>query len=140
MREKSFHPLGFWEECCRCKSQMWLPNSLYDAARSARGKISFFCAYGHSQVYVEGEPEEAKLRRERDRLAQQIAQRDEEISGLRKSWNEAEKRAVTKHRKIISMTKRAKAGVCPCCNRTFIALQRHMNAKHPAFKAEEIAA
>lgn len=28
---------------------------------------------------------------------------------------------------------RVKNGVCPCCNRTFVNLQRHMHTKHPSY-------
>lgn len=31
-------------------------------------------------------------------------------------------------------------GVCPCCNRTFSDLQRHMASKHKGFAAEEVTA
>lgn len=37
------------------------------------------------------------------------------------------------------LRKRASAGVCPCCNRTFSQLARHMQTKHPTFIAQEIA-
>jgi hypothetical protein len=31
------------------------------------------------------------------------------------------------------MANRIKHGVCPCCNRTFLNLQRHMTTQHPSF-------
>lgn len=31
---------------------------------------------------------------------------------------------------------RAAAGVCPCCNRTFEQLGRHMTTKHPEYVKE----
>jgi hypothetical protein len=31
---------------------------------------------------------------------------------------------------------RAKAGFCPCCNRSFSQLERHMASKHPNFSPE----
>jgi hypothetical protein len=34
------------------------------------------------------------------------------------------------------MRKRIQSGVCPCCNRTFENLGRHMKSKHPAFDYE----
>lgn len=34
---------------------------------------------------------------------------------------------------ITKMKKRASAGVCPCCNRTFQQLARHMRLRHPNF-------
>lgn len=33
---------------------------------------------------------------------------------------------------------RAAHGVCPCCNRTFQQLARHMSAKHPDFKTADV--
>lgn len=30
---------------------------------------------------------------------------------------------------------RIKNGVCPCCQRSFVALARHMKAKHPEYTA-----
>lgn len=36
---------------------------------------------------------------------------------------------------------RIRHGVCPCCNRSFADLHKHMNSKHPGFsKSEEIPA
>lgn len=45
----------------------------------------------------------------------------------------AEKAVVTR------MRRRAAAGVCQCCKRTFQDLARHMQSKHPAYAAEEKA-
>lgn len=39
-------------------------------------------------------------------------------------------RAVLEKKRI---EKRAKAALCPCCNRSFIALRRHLATKHPEF-------
>ena len=39
-----------------------------------------------------------------------------------------EAKAISAKRRI---EKRIHAGVCPCCNRSFPNLQRHMAAKHP---------
>ena len=34
---------------------------------------------------------------------------------------------------VTRQKKRAAAGVCPCCNRTFKQLARHMERKHPNY-------
>ncbi len=34
---------------------------------------------------------------------------------------------------VTKMKKRAANGVCPCCNRHFVNLQRHMDGQHPDF-------
>jgi hypothetical protein len=124
--------------CCKCKCEMWIPDALYEAAQSARGVISFYCAYGHAQVFAVGETEETKLRRERDRirrerdrLKQREAMLEEEARLARERADKAE--AATKRLK-----KKAAVGNCPCCKRTFTNMARHMQTKHPEFRAEAV--
>lgn len=117
-----------WNTCFKCKTQMWVPEALNEAALRKRGPsgIQFFCAYGHEQHYVEGETEEAKLRRERDRLQQRLACKDDEIRNLDKRLSAA--------RGVVTRIKnRVGHGVCPCCNRSFGNLASHMKTKHPDF-------
>lgn len=127
-----------WSTCCNCKSQMWIPDALEEAARAQRGPngIRFYCAYGHPQHYVIGETEEDKLRRERDRLAQRIAEKQDEINRQRE-MREATERQLSATRGVVTRIKnRVGHGVCPCCNRTFGDLSRHMATKHPTYAAE----
>ena len=39
---------------------------------------------------------------------------------------------------VTRLKKRAIAGVCPCCNRTFQQLAAHMAHKHPDYKQPEV--
>ena len=66
--------------CYRCKCEFTIPNALYTAAR-ASDKIGFWCPYGHEQHFPSAEAisEYEKIRRERDRLAQRLAQKDDDI-------------------------------------------------------------
>ena len=132
-------PTGkFVGPCYQCRAEVWLPQELYDAAMHGRSKISFYCPYGHSQVFCEGESEESKLRRERDMLKQQMAQRDDVISKQSRELF-AERELVNNlkaQRKVAA--KRAKAGTCPCCHRTFRQMALHMRNKHPEFLATEV--
>lgn len=120
-----------WNTCYKCKSQMWIPDALNDSALRKRGGdgIWFYCAYGHGQHYTEGETEEQKLRRERDRLNQRLAEKEDEIKSL-----EGRRRAAVGQ--VTKIKNRVGHGVCPCCNRTFENLARHMTSQHPAFAAE----
>lgn len=43
---------------------------------------------------------------------------------------------VERLRKALEIKKRVGNGVCPCCNRTFENLSRHMSCKHPEYKTE----
>lgn len=122
--------------CCTCKCEMWIPDALYEAADRGRGKIGFHCAYGHSNVFAVGESEETKLRRERDRLAQRIAERDDEIARQRQLREETERRLSATKGVVTQIKNRVGHGVCPCCNRTFGDLARHMAHQHPTYAAE----
>jgi GTP cyclohydrolase FolE2 len=128
----------FISPCWKCKCEVWLPTPLYKAARHS-SRIVFFCPYGHEAVFSEDETEADKLRRERDRLLQRTAQLDDVIA--------AQKRELFAERELVNnlktqrkvMVRRAKAGTCPCCHRTFRQMALHMRNKHPEFKAEEAA-
>ena len=129
---------GHFGRCWKCNTLMWLPESIETTAR-ANEAVWFYCPHGHRAHYAEGETNEAKLRRERDRLAQQVAQRDDEIKRQRELREAAERQAAAARGQVTKLKKRVTAGVCPCCNRTFAKLQRHMATKHPTFTAEEVA-
>jgi RNase P subunit RPR2 len=119
--------------CCRCKQPMWVPIELHTAAKSSE-KIIFFCAYGHEQHFPKRESEEHKLRRERDRYLQQLAEREDRIREMHKEQvrlrDEANKARIAR-RKVVD---RISKGVCPCCNRSFVQLARHMKTQHPLWE------
>jgi len=122
--------------CYTCKCEMMIPDALYEAADRAKGVISFYCAYGHGQVFAKGESEETKLRRERDRLQQRLAEKDDEINRQRELREGTERRLSAARGQVTKIKNRVGHGVCPCCNRTFENLARHMTSKHPTFTAE----
>lgn len=105
---------------CWCGTPFMLPVRLLEAAQNAGHTI--YCPHGHTVVWKETEAD--KLRRERDRLKQDGARLEEERSLATARAEKAE--AATR-----KLQKRAAAGVCPCCNRTFLNMQRHMKSKHP---------
>lgn len=127
-----------WQACCKCKCQMWVPDELDKAALHRRGPngIRFWCPYGHDQFYAEGESDEQKLRRERDRLAQRIAEKDDEIARQRQMREETERRLSATRGVVTRIRNRVGHGVCPCCNRNFGNLARHMATQHPTWTAE----
>lgn len=110
-------------ECGTCGVCHCIPQSLYNKCKEEGG--FWHCPNGHSRGFHEG-----SIRKERDRLKQQLAQKEDEIR------EEQTKRAEVE-RQMKRMQKRAKAGVCPCCNRTFTSMARHMQTKHPEFEAAD---
>lgn len=115
-------------QCYTCKCEVWITDALYEAAHHSRGSngVQFYCGYGHAQHYIWGETELDKMRRDRDRLAQRVAQKDDELKSL-----EGRRRAAVGQ--VTRIKNRVGHGVCPCCNRTFENLHRHMTTQHPTF-------
>lgn len=126
-----------WLKCYRCNEDFGLTDEVEAALR--RSCASFHCPWGHSQAFRLGECNEDKLRRERDSLKQQAARLHDRIreEGARADRERNRANGYKGHATRIS--KRAKAGVCPCCNRTFQQLARHMATQHPQFTPLEIA-
>lgn len=124
------------ETCCNCNAPFAMSDTVYRVALERREKFLFYCPNGHGQSYLSGESEADKLRRERDRLIQDRAWYEDELRAERAARETAEKRVSAAKGQITKLKKRAAAGVCPCCNRTFANLQRHMHAQHPTFVAE----
>ena len=116
------------EQCCKCGVHFGLEKGHREGLLKDGSKRGFFCPNGHQQFYMEGEAD--KLRRERDRLQQQLAQKDE-INWQREQRKGAERQVAAAKGQITRLKKRANAGVCPCCNRTFSNMARHMKTMHP---------
>jgi hypothetical protein len=122
-------------KCWKCGCQVMLPDELYSAAKRTTN-VSFFCAYGHKAIFPEGETESAKLRRERDVLKQQQARLEDEAKQAWATATAQRKRADKAERATKRLKKRASAGTCPCCSRTFSNMSEHMKRQHPTFVAE----
>lgn len=119
--------------CASCHILFAVPDGFEEARRNDH-KV-FFCPVGHSNVFM-GESEAEKFRRERDRLVQHIAQKDDEIVAERDRRETAERRMAAARGQVTKIKNRVGHGVCPCCNRTFENLHQHMNSKHPTFIAQ----
>ena len=122
--------------CCRCKTNFSLPEPLFLAAKASES-ITFYCPYGHPQIFRKGETDAEKMRRERDQLRQRLAQKDDEIIHQRDLTHKANRRTAAAKGQVTKLKNRASAGVCPCCNRTFQNLASHMKGKHPNFNKEK---
>jgi hypothetical protein len=81
------------------------------------------CPNGHLQ-HFDQESKEERLQRELQVAQQQMARIEDER-------REAERREAAAKREVARVVKRAHAGVCPCCQRSFANVARHMKMKHP---------
>lgn len=110
-------------QCGTCAVWHTIPEIIYNSYRAEGG--FWHCPNGHQRGFRKGQDEidQENIRRERDRLKQDTARLECEVVGQRQRADAAEK-------KVIQIKRRAAAGVCPCCNRTFLNIQRHMKSKH----------
>lgn len=90
--------------------------------------IGIYCPLGH-QHQPAGEGKAAKLERDLERATARNRGTLARLESERRSHS-ATKGAVTK------LKKRIGKGVCPCCNRHFENVQRHMERKHPELAAD----
>lgn len=108
------------EQCCHCGISFAMTADLYRRRLNDHNK--FYCPNGHAQHYS-GKTEAQKLR---DQLERERSMREA---------TEARAVKIEKHRNQIKkahqkMRARVMNGVCPCCNRTFQNLMRHMQTEH----------
>jgi hypothetical protein len=120
------------KHCPTCFVHYAAPKAMFDKKQTDGGH--WFCPNGHQIIYSESKLDKAKaeadaLRRERDALRQNEAWYEDRLKTERK-----EARALKASLKKVHQ--RVGNGVCPCCNRQFVNLQRHMASKHADFKQE----
>lgn len=114
-------------ECAACHMHFGVPTE-FDAGR-LRSRRAFYCPDGHTQSYT-GPTKEQELRRELD---------DERAAT--EYWREEQQRTARQHAatkgQLTKTKKRIGNGTCPCCNRHFVNVERHMVSKHPDFREPE---
>lgn len=110
--------------CCKCNAPFMMTQEAND--RYLKNHKSFYCPYcGNEQYYLSDSKEDIlKKKLEAAERGAELARRQRDSANNRAR---AEKAAKTR------IKNRIKNGVCPCCNRTFLDLQRHMISKHPNY-------
>lgn len=99
-------------------------------------KRTFYCPNGHAQGFYG----KTQTERELD-AARALAQREAQ----RRKWAEQEaadaRRSAAAHKGWATRVRnRIKNGVCPCCNRSFTNVRRHMSTQHPDYQIPEVTA
>lgn len=113
------------EECCNCGIPFFMPNYLKQRLLNNPG-TSFYCPNGHGQHYT-GKTEEQK----------RIEKLQEDLEFVKRDRQGIENQlldTINEKNKLSRQLKRVKNGVCPCCNRSFTDLERHIKTKHPEKK------
>lgn len=130
---------GVWcvySDCIDCGVRYVVPKTVWDKQRKSGG--FHHCSNGHNQGWNKSNSQDEIIRRERDRLKQRLAERDDDIRQEREG-HKATGRQLSAQRGLVTRIKnRVGHGVCPCCSRSFGNLQRHMASKHPAYAKSDI--
>ncbi len=116
--------------CPTCGITYAGPMRFFENRRQTGG--GWWCPNGHSLSFTKTEAERLREKVEAEkrntnfwRERSQTARKEAEHEAARANGY---KGALTK------VKKRVGNGVCPCCNRTFKDLARHMESQHPGFK------
>ena len=110
------------ESCCNCHVQF----AMTDALRRQRLKDGkpFYCPNGHSQYYSENDDKKWKRILENERSTTEYYRNQTQIARLSLRATKGE---------VTKLKKRVMAGMCPCCDRKFANLEKHMAKIHPDF-------
>lgn len=111
------------ETCCNCGIAFGMPEKFQKEKLQKGG--SFYCPNGHGQHYCESDVK--KLEKQ---LLNEQSRHDQTKAKLRDTKGSlvAEKGHRTR------LKNRIKNGVCPCCNRYFQNLHKHMKGQHPEYQ------
>lgn len=112
---------------CWCGIVVAIPSDLHDYA--VRKGTEVFCPLGHRFVYGDGE--NARLKREIEQERQRAVRLRAEIDQKRAEIEHQRRRIAATKGALTKTKKRIGNGVCPCCNRHFANVERHMKTKHP---------
>lgn len=116
------------ETCCICGIAFAMAS---DFRRQRREKHDgFYCPAGHQQYYTGAT--------EAERLKAQLEAQKRDTEWQRSQRERAERQLSAARGRITKIKNRVGHGVCPCCNRSFENLARHMAGKHPEFIEQEI--
>lgn len=119
------------ETCCNC-GMPFAFTAEFKAERKRKGD-TFYCPNGHPQHYVESD--EARHKREVEELNRKLANREWELQMATSATISLKRQLTGTKNKLKKVEARVSHGACPCCNRQFKNLQRHMESKHSDYVA-----
>lgn len=119
-------------DCSQCGVVFGVPSTM-EKRRRSDGR-TFWCPNGHTMSWHTTEEDRLRKRAEK---AERIVTR-ERAAADRAAAEAKHMAAVARgHKGAHQRTKnRVARGVCPCCRRSFVDLERHMAGQHPDYGGE----
>jgi hypothetical protein len=125
------------EECCECHITFAMPADFQRRCSDAGPAMSFYCPAGHKQHYTASETAQLKYKLTEARKRADRAETRERAARDQADAAERSARAYKGH--LTRTRKRIGNGTCPCCNRHFANVERHMHSQHPGYAEAEAA-
>lgn len=119
--------------CANCHVLFGIPSDM--ETRRREDHEAFYCPSGHANFWTQ----KSALEKARDQLAREThraEQAQEDARRQRERWLKTERRLSAQRGQVTRIKNRIAKGICPCCNRTFANLARHMAGQHPAWTLE----
>jgi hypothetical protein len=117
---------------CWCGIHLAIPSNLYRNAHETSQEV--YCPVGHKFHWSESESDRLRKKLEqveaRASRAEQRRQAERDLREHTERQLRAQKGATTRAKR------RHAAALCPCCNRSFVQLRRHLETKHPDYKPD----
>lgn len=107
----------------------------YEERRREDGK-GFYCPNGHSLSYLETETDRLRKALDQEKLHHQWTRESRERAVKDAKVADYQRRAAKGQ--LTKAKKRAAAGLCPCCRRSFANVQAHVAGQHPDY-VEQVA-
>ena len=120
-----FNTWFVYQTCGECGIAFAMDLNFHDK-RKEDGK-GWYCPNGHCRIFTETEVTKLKRRLE---WAENATAR------ITKNLNRANKSVAAQKGIVTKLKKRVGNGICPCCNRSFANLARHMSGQHPKWKGK----
>lgn len=125
---------------CGCCGGVYALTSRFVDEKRAKGE-SWTCPYcevgwGFKESAHKKEVRELKEKIERERRQREWAEQRAESARAREETVRRSRAAIKGQ--LTKTKKRVGRGVCPCCNRSFENLRRHMESKHPEYADEPV--
>ncbi len=121
-------------QCCDCGVPMALTERTYNAAKE-NSTYGFYCERGHVQFFMDGEVQ--RLRKDLERKQKELEWSAQSVKMARELAEQEKRNAAAARGQVTKLKNRVKNGVCPCCNRSFENLKKHMTTKHPEFVVDK---
>ena len=120
-------------ECPRCGLVFGISKRRIEVLMET--KNTFYCPSGHEMSYGENDMDRLKKKLNQEKQRTEYLRAD--VERERNLKNSARHTARTHKGHVTRIKNRVSKGVCPCCNRHFKNLERHMKGQHPSYTEAE---